>query len=350
MQVLVTGASGFVGSALCRELVRRGHSVRGLTRSPERAAQRVGEQVTLLAGSVGHPREVAEAARACEVVFHAAGIAALHAPLRVLRWVHVAGTENVLRAARHAGVKRVVHVSCADVSLHAEDRMHWDERRVLPYKPVGAHAQTKLMAEELALAHSDENLAVTALRPAYLWGEDDVDGVARLAREARDGGVLLYAGGRNIVATTHVDNLVKAALAAATAPDAPARTYYVTDGEFLEAREFYGKLCSALGLPAPRTTGNLQLALARAKVRELLGRDHGALRAHVLGRAKSALFDVSRAIQDLQYEPRVDLEAAMDSLGRWARAQGGVEAIMARARAEPLLADVDEQVRAAGGD
>jgi nucleoside-diphosphate-sugar epimerase len=127
MQALVTGASGFVGSALCRALVREGHQVRGLTRFPELAEGRVGESVTLVRGSVGHPRQVAEAARGCELVFHAAGIASLHAPARVLRWVHVAGTENVLRAARHAKVKRVVHISCADVSLSAEDRMHWDE-------------------------------------------------------------------------------------------------------------------------------------------------------------------------------------------------------------------------------
>ena len=52
-----------------------------------------------------------------------------------LRWVHVAGTENVVRAARHVGLRRVVHMSCAEVSLYAGDRMHWDEARVLPIRP-----------------------------------------------------------------------------------------------------------------------------------------------------------------------------------------------------------------------
>jgi nucleoside-diphosphate-sugar epimerase len=215
---------------------------------------------------------------------------------------------------------------------------------------VGPHAQTKLMAEELALAQSDEALEVTALRPAWLWGEDDVDGVGALVREAGRAGLQLYEGGRNIVATTHIDNLVKGALAAATAPLAVARAYYLTDGEFLEAREFVGKLSASLGLPAPRTGGSLKLALARARFRETLGRDRGALRAELLTRAKSALFDVSRAIHDLGYEPHIDLAAAMEGLREWIRAQGGAEALAKRARPAPTEADVNEQVQAAGGD
>jgi nucleoside-diphosphate-sugar epimerase len=270
--------------------------------------------------------------------------------VRVLRWLHVAGTENVVRAARHAKVARVVHISCAHVTLHAEDRMHWDEQRVLPHKPVGAHAQTKLMAEELALAQSDDALVVTALRPAFLWGEGDVEGLSELVREARRGGVQLYGGGRNILATTHIDNLCKAALRAAEAPGVAGRAYYLTDGEFLEAREFYGALSRALGLAEPRTQGNLGWALARATLRQQVGGDHGAERARVYLRAKSSLFDLSRAIHDLGYEPSGPLAAKFEALARWYQAEGGAEAMLARARPRPVAGDVDEQVRAAGGD
>ena len=95
---------------------------------------------------------------------------------------------------------------------------------------------------------------MVALRPALLWGPDDVDGIARLAQAAAAARPALD-GGRNIVATTHIDNLdVQAALAAADA-ERPARAYYITDGEFLEARELFGQLPPALGLPPPRAAG-----------------------------------------------------------------------------------------------
>lgn len=350
MRALVTGASGFVGSALSRGLLQAGHAVVALTRDPERARARIGGEPTIVRGSIATPHEVAEAARGCELVFHAAGVANLTAPSRVLSWVHVAGTENMLRGARFAGARRVVYMSCADVSLTEDDRMHWDEQRALATEPVGPHAQTKQMAEEIALAASDETLEVTALRPALLWGPDDIDGLAQLTQRVRTGKFTLYGGGRNIVATTHISNLITAALLAADAPLAKARAYYVSDGEFLEAREFYRRLCSALALPPPRLQGSLSLALAQATARELFRENKGALRAELLKLGRSALFDVSRATHDLGLEAKVDLDARFEELTAWVRDRGGADALLASRRPEPCQADVDEQVRAAGGD
>ena len=350
MRALVTGASGFVASALCRALLRHGHTVVALTRDPPRARERTARTLECMSGGVGHPAEIARAARGCEVIFHAAGIARLDAPMRVLRWVHVAGTENVLRAARHVGARRVVHLSCADVSLTDEDRMHWDEQRSLPDLPVGPHARTKLMAEELALAQSDEGLEVTALRPAKLWGPDDIDGLAAFVRAVRTRSFALYAGGRNIIATTHVDNLTRAALRAADAQAAPGRSYYVTDGEFLEAREFYQRLTAALLLSTALRERSLPLALAEARLRDLLHGSAGARRAAVLREGHSALFDVSRASLDLGYEAAIDLDARFAELANWVAAQGGADALITRARAPASEADVDAQVQAAGGD
>jgi 2-alkyl-3-oxoalkanoate reductase len=351
MRILVTGGSGFMASALCRALARRGDQVVTLSRQPALAALRINSKgVSIVEGSIGDPQEVARAAQGAELVFHAAGIAALDAPTRVLRWVHIAGTENVLRAARHVGVRRVVYTSCADVSLSDEDRMHWDEQRALPRAPIGPHARTKLTAEELALAASDERLQVTALRPAMLWGPDDVDGLAAFLQAARAGTFTLYGGGRNIIATTHIDNFVRAALLAASAEAAPGRAYYVTDGEFLEAREFYERLARALGLAPPKLGGSLALALARARISDLLHASEGAARAAVVRIGRSALFDVSRATLDLGFEAKVDLDARFSELTAWIDALGGVDRLRERARPKPVAADVEAQVQAAGGD
>jgi nucleoside-diphosphate-sugar epimerase len=352
MRVMVTGAGGFVGSALCARLSDDGYEVVGLSRDPTAAQQRIGanKAVSVRAGSVADPNQVATAARGCDVVFHCAGLSPLPAPARVLRWVNVAGTENVLNALRHVKVPRLVHVSCADVTLHHGDRMHWDEKRVLPGQPVGPHARSKLVAEEIALSASDEALTVTAIRPAFLWGPGDYDGIARLSREARSTGFALYGGGRNLPATTHIRNLVAALVHAATAENVAACAYYVTDGEFSEAREFFGKLLAALGLPAPSAKGNAALAVTALRMRGLFGERRDDELARILARSQSALFDLSQARKDLGYEPGVHVETAMGELADWLKAQGGLDAVVARARPAASEADVAAQVAAAGGE
>jgi nucleoside-diphosphate-sugar epimerase len=351
MRALVTGASGFVGSALCRSLADGGHAVVAVSRTPEAARARVGarEGVEFAEGGVGRPEQVAEAAKGCDAIFHAAGAPPVHVPARVLRWLHVAGTENVVRAARHAKVRRLVHISCAEVSLTGDDRMHWDEKRALPREPEGLFARTKLMAEEIALSSSDEHLGISAIRPALLWGPDDVDGMGRLAQELLSGTFALYDGGRNVLSTTHIDQLTDAAIKAASRECTRARAYYITDGEFMEARELYPRFAKALGLSLPRGSRSLALALLQAKLQRLLG-DHGAALTRVLRRGKSALFDMSQAVADLDYSPCADFDGKMEALGAWIAAAGGAEALAKRCRPLPRAEDVDDQVKAAGGD
>ncbi len=347
MRVLITGASGFVGQAMARALRAAGHEVRGLTRDPTCA---LAPDVERMLGSIGDPTAIARAAAGCDAVVHAAGITSPRAPERVLRWVHVAGTENVLRAARYAGVRRVVHISCADVTLSRDDRMHWDELRVLPENPLGSFATSKLMADEIALSASDEGLEVTALRPALVWGPGDVQGLAQLQGELKRAGVILYDQGRNVLGTTHIDNLSQAALKALSAANAPGHAYYITDGEFLEARELYTRLLEALALPAKFDQRSLSKALLTARLAHKLGLKRALSEAQILRRAKSALFDLSSASRDLGYTPLLDLTTQLQGLADWVRAQGGLDAVAARVRPEPTPSDVDAQVMLAGGD
>jgi nucleoside-diphosphate-sugar epimerase len=346
---LVTGATGFVGSALVTRLLRDGFSVRVLARDV-RSAQLLRERdannsLDVRIASLGDPNAIADAADGVEVLYHCAAENSPDAPQRTLAWINVAGTENVLNAARDAGVRRLVHVSCADATLINRDRLNWKETRQLDEAPLDAASHTKLLAEELALAGSHGNLEVIALRPAWVWGPGDRRTLPALCREAASGRVTLCGSGENLLPTTYIDNLVDALVLAATASDVAGRAYHVLDGDTLNAREFLGQLCAALGLRAPMR-GVYGLAYAVAWIRERAGLS-GMKRAEVARRGRSALFDGVAAARELGYTPSVTVEQGMQALAAWAKQAGGPSAIATAERPTSTITEVDELIRIA---
>lgn len=341
MKALVLGASGFIGGALVRALRERGDEVVAFGRPSAdlRACEALGARVAR--GSILDPNAIAAAARGLDVAFDAAGTTHVGAPDAVYRWLFVAGTENVIAAARHAALERLVFVSCSDVTLTDADRVHWDEKRDLIGEPIGARSKCIRLAEELALTQSDAELAVTVVRPGWVWGPGDRTRLPALVREARSGGLRLCGSGKNLVSTSHVDLVAKVALAAARSPAAPGHVYHVTDGELLELRELFSALSSALGLPAPFAGPWGPLAAAMTA----MGR--GLLREELIFRRRSTLFDASLALGELGVEPTLSIEAGMKALARWVEAEGGLDAIVARERRPPTVDELAKEAAAA---
>lgn len=346
MKVVVTGATGFIGGAIARRLIERGDAVTALVRDAGAASELAALGATVAQGSILDPNAIARAARGADVLVHAAGIVSPRVSARALRWTFVAGTENVLAAARHAGLERVVMISSADVTLANLDRVHWDEKRDLAHPPLGERARAMRLAEEIALSSSDGALAVTALRPGWVWGPGDLSTLPALVREAREGGVRMFGDGRNLVATTYVETLADAVVAAARAPGAPAQAYYVGDPEFLELREFLQAFSRALHLPAPRPGLPFAMAYPLALLRGARG--EGPLPEEIVRRARSTLFDVQKAIAELDFRATVPVDAGMKKLAAWVEELGGADALLARARKAPDEAAIEREAAAAG--
>lgn len=312
MRALVLGATGTAGSAITAALLARGHEVHALVRG---GGASLGPAVTPHVGEIGDPNQIAEAARGAAVIFVAVGLP-LGQPAERYRWLHVAGIENVMAAARHASVPRIVLVSCGDVVLADEARVHWDEKRDLSHPPIGVRARAMKLAEEIALSQSDGELAVTALRPGWLWGPRDRR-LPALVAEASAGGIDLCGEGKNLVATTYVEHLAEAALLAAVSPTAPGNAYYVGDPEFLELREFLGLLSKTLALPPPRTSGPYWLKRLWA------GWGRGPLPLEeVIRRGRPTYFDTQRAMTELGFEPKVKIDDGMKALASWYASSG----------------------------
>lgn len=335
---VVTGATGFVGSALTRRLLDEGHSVRQVSRAPSDGLSKH-ERASSHVASLGDPNALAEIARGAEVLYHCAGEHSARAPSEAYAWINVAGTENVLNAARHVGIRRVIHLSCADATLVNGDRMNWKESHALADQPLDALCRSKLLAEELAAQASDRQLQVCVLRPAWVWGPGDRRMLPVLCREDQRGRVRLCGSGDNLVPTVYIDNLLHALRLADSAAAAAGKVFHVLDGEVHTASEFIGALCRSLGLREP-ARGIYALSYARAWLNEHIGLP-GLARSDVVRRGRSALFDGMAAANELGYAAAVSVTQGMQALAAWSAVIGGRDVIARMARPAATRGDVE---------
>jgi nucleoside-diphosphate-sugar epimerase len=170
MTTLVTGATGKVGNAIAGALAARGDAVRALVRDPERARRVLDPAVELLRGDVTDPESVAAAVASCELVFTAHGLPEqwVDDP-GVFDRVNARGAETVARAARAAGVRRLVHTSTIDV-FHAEPGGRFDETMLAGYPKGTAYERSKQRAEELVLAARGDGMEVVIVNPCAVYG------------------------------------------------------------------------------------------------------------------------------------------------------------------------------------
>jgi nucleoside-diphosphate-sugar epimerase len=178
MRVLVTGGTGFVGSWAASALLRCGHGVRLLVRSPEKVAATFGPAGLdapddIVRGDITAPPSIAAAAEGCDAILHAASVFSFDRGQReAIRQANVGGTRNVIEAALAAGMDPIVHVSSygALLPIGPEGRLH-------PDAPAGAglgpYTASKAEQERLARQYQAEGLPVVTVMPGSVWGAGD---------------------------------------------------------------------------------------------------------------------------------------------------------------------------------
>ncbi|MET7468253.1 NAD-dependent epimerase/dehydratase family protein [Micromonospora sp. NPDC005222] len=258
MTFLITGGSGFLGSHIAAELVRRGVPVRLLVRDPQRA-RKVLEPLTdgatgvpMALGDVTDPAAVAAALRGCAGVLHAASVYSFdprrHAEMRA---VNRPGTEVVLAAASDAGVDRVVHVSTFGALLPATGPITSDAPVGAPREP---YLASKAAADEVARQYRRDGLPVLVTYPPALLGPHDprLGDQTRRVRDVLRGLMPIWPDGGFPIgdvrdaAAWHADVLIRGGPARLAAPGRFVRT-----PELLRAlRDVTGRRLPTVHLPA----------------------------------------------------------------------------------------------------
>ena len=261
MQALITGANGFLGSALSRRMVGDGHRVRALVRPGSDTSALEGVGVERVSGDVTDAASVARALEGTEVVFHLAGLR--RAPERSAFFqVNAEGTRTVCDAMLRAGTRRMVLAgSLAAVGPSRPDRPHVETD---PFAPEEWYGESKAEAERIALGTA--GLEVAVARPPRILGPGDRENLV-FFRLVKRGIRLEIGGGPRPLSVVDVDDVVELLLLLAVRPEAVGEAFFAPGPDETTLEEIQTLGAEVLGV-RPRTLrlspGRLQALAAMA--------------------------------------------------------------------------------------
>ena len=299
----VTGGSGFIGGALIERLRREGWDVRALARS-ERAADRVRE---LGAEPVMGDLDDLHIEN-CEVAFHAAAKVEDFGDPADFERINVQGTRNVVHACREGGVRRLVHVGTEAALMAGQPLVNVDETAELRPDSPSLYPSTKAKAEQLVRAANGDDLETVVVRPRFVWGRGDETLLPQVIEMIRSGRFRWVGGGRQLTATTHIDNTVEGLWLAGTRGP-PGGVWFVTDGEPVVFRDFMTEWVGTQSVEIPDKSVPAPVANAAARALEWMWRrlrrsgSPPLTRFAVWVSSQECTIDISRAERELGYRP-----------------------------------------------
>ena len=309
-RVLVTGASGVLGSGVARALVQAGADVTVLQRSASGL-----DGVQEIRGSVTDPNAVARAVADADSVVHIAAKVSVSGPREEYEHVNIGGTRTLLSAAQQAGVSRWVHISSPSVAHSGDSIIGEGAGPANPEAARGHYAMTKAAGELLALAADSDDFRVLVLRPHLMWGPGDTQLTERIIDRARRHRLPLLDGGTALVDTLFLVNAVEAVVAGLTAVHRThGEALVLTNGQPRPIGEMLRRIATAGGANEPtlnlpsglaKTAGSVIQSFWNAEKR---GNEPPLTRFLAEQMSTAHWFDQRRTQQVLDWKPRISLE------------------------------------------
>lgn len=343
--VIVTGSSGWLGSALLRNLLtpspevgfatplRTGGRIRALVVPGEPLAipSELRDRIDVLEGDIADAESCRKLCGGAlgGLLMHAAGV--IH-PRRVSDFyrVNVKGTETLLREAARAGVAKAVVVS-SNSPCGCNPKPHQAFTETSPYNPYMHYGRSKMLMEQLVHAvHSGGYLTAVIVRAPWFYGPHQPPRQTLFFKMIRDGKAPIVGSGDNLRSMAYIDNLVQGLFLAAGASVANGQTYWIADNEPYTMNHIVNTVERLMedefGIPCSH--GRLRLPNAASEMAwvcdwfmQSLGFYHQKI--HVLSEMNRTIAcSIDKARAELGYAPRIGLEEGMRRSLRWMLAAG----------------------------
>ncbi len=326
MKVLVTGATGFIGSHLAERLQSEGNEVRILLRETSNRRWINHFEAEHIVGSLSDVDSLKRAVEGVDYVYHIAGVVASKDRAGFYRG-NVDATRNILTAVEEVnpGVKRFLHSSslAAVGPARSADEPVTEE---FPYAPITTYGESKADAERVVEEFSGR-IPTTIVRPPAVYGQRDV-GIYTFFQVAARGIAPLIGFDRKLVSLVHVNDLVTGIIQAATSEVAVGETYFISSEEVYDWREVGDVTAKVLGRKKPR-----YLPIPHPIVNSVAGLSgfFGRFKKSppILDREKGRditqpfwICSVDKAMRDLGYSQQTSIDAGVEQTVRWYKEKG----------------------------
>ena len=317
-RVLVTGASGFLGSHVMDRLSALGVPSIGIGRNPARCGAQAERGHTVLRHDLAEPltAEAHPALGEVGTIVHCAALAAPFGPAGAFEACNVVATRNLVAFARERRVSRFVHISTPSVYFAYRDQLDVSEDMTLP-SPANHYARTKRLAEDIVLAAPE--IGPILLRPRGIYGKGDRTLLPRVLKVLKARPLPVFRQGAARIDLTHVDDVVDVVVTALSAPvSAEGAAYNVSGGEVLPIRTIVESVGRRAGASVRWRRMPLWPALKIAGAMETLalllpGRPEPAFTRYGLAMfAFAQSLDLSRARTRLGWQPRISFEEGVE--------------------------------------
>jgi nucleoside-diphosphate-sugar epimerase len=323
-EILITGATGFVGRYLIKALHARGYRVRVLALPTEDTTLIEQEHVSIYRGDVREYETLAQAIDGVDTVYHLAAIHGLWRPKQDYHSVNVAGTENVCRAALAARVRRLIHVSSWSVYGMA---LGGPVSEDFPLKPIpDPYALTKAEADKLVQDYIvRHHLPAVIVRPGTMFGPGDYVNFGRMADRLAGGRAVIIGSGRNALPFVYVSDVVDGMLLAAEKDQGLGQTYNLSTDEPLTQEQLWHAIAQEIGVEPPRLHVPYYALYGLAFIAEQLFTSDHPQRQPLITRLGVKLFgsdnrhSIDKARRELGYIPRVSLREGVRLAAGWYR-------------------------------
>ncbi len=330
-RVLLTGGTGLLGSHLAERLVARGDRVRALVRPGSRTDFLESLGVEILRGDLTDPRDCDKATADADQVYHCAAKVGDWGSWPEFQRGCMDATRTLAESAGRAGVDRFLHISSTSAYGHPTDR----QRPVDETEPLGQnvwfmdyYTRSKVDCERILWGLAEKGqLALTIIRPSWLFGERDRTTIPRFLREFGRRRVLILGKGDNPLSAVYAGVVAEAAILAANDPASRGEAYNITNQGPITQREFLDLIADALQVPRVRRHIPYRVAFSGGFLMEMQGRLMRKERpprvtrygAWLLGRYLA--YSTEKAREQLGWEPSISYPESIDRTIAWFRNQ-----------------------------
>ncbi len=311
--ILVTGATGLLGSHLVDALIERGDRVCAFVQPEDDTNRLQAQGVELRYGNLKDTASLIPATRGVDVVLHCAAKTGPWGPVDEYTAINVSGLEALTRAAMAAGVRRLVHVS--SITVHGNDVGGLADETAPVREEPNPYTQTKIAGERLLQRLiREEGAQVTIVRPGWIYGPRDAASFGRFADMIRRQGMVVIGSGQNHIPLIYVADVARGIMQAADAPQAVGQAYLLVNDERVTQTDYLDLIAKDLSVAPPHRHIPYHAALAAGAAAETMAKSLHRQSPPPLMRYGLQLlggenqFVITKARQQLGFNPRVAVD------------------------------------------